>query len=90
MLRQGMWVLAVLFMGCDTRETVVVYSPHGVEMLSDYEGLFEAAYPDVDLQWLDMGSQDVFSRVSAERNPDRCAPPSTVWMLLAKVKTVSL
>jgi iron(III) transport system substrate-binding protein len=75
MLRQGMWVLAVLFMGCDTRETVVVYSPHGVEMLSDYEGLFEAAYPDVDLQWLDMGSQDVFSRVSAERN----RPAGDVW-----------
>ena len=28
-------------------------------------------------------------RVSAVRKPDRCVPPSTVLMLLAKLKTVS-
>ena len=28
-------------------------------------------------------------RVSAERNPLRCVPPSTVLMLLAKLKTFS-
>jgi hypothetical protein len=28
-------------------------------------------------------------RVSAERNPERCVPPSTVLMLLAKLNTFS-
>ena len=28
-------------------------------------------------------------RVSAVRKPERCVPPSTVLMLLAKLKTVS-
>ncbi len=63
------------FVACSSREAVVVYSPHGPEMLKDYEALFEAAYPQVDLQWLDMGSQEVYNRVSAERN----RPAGDVW-----------
>jgi iron(III) transport system substrate-binding protein len=51
----------------DDRERLVVYSPHGEEMLRAYEASFEAAHPDVDVQWLDMGSQDVFDRVRTER-----------------------
>ncbi|MCX5757332.1 MAG: extracellular solute-binding protein [Candidatus Hydrogenedentes bacterium] len=62
-------------MGCSARDVLVVYSPHGPEMLKDYETLFEAAYPGVDLQWLDMGSQEVFNRVSAEGN----RPAGDVW-----------
>ena len=33
--------------------------------------------------------QFVMVRVSAVRNPERCEPPSTVLMLLAKVKMFS-
>jgi iron(III) transport system substrate-binding protein len=54
---------------------VVVYSPHGPEMLRDAETEFEARYPALDLQWLDMGSQEVYTRVSAERN----RPAGDVW-----------
>lgn len=68
--------LALLFFaGCGAKEVVVVYSPHGAEMLGDYEALFEAQYPEVDMQWLDMGSQEVLSRVSAERS----RPAADVW-----------
>lgn len=68
------WAL-LLLTGCGTHETVVIYSPHGVEMLRDHEALFEAANPGVDLQWLDMGSQEVYSRVNAEQG----RPAGDVW-----------
>lgn len=61
--------------GCSSREVVVVYSPHGPEMLKDAEAEFEKANPNVDVQWLDMGSQDVYNRISAERN----RPAADVW-----------
>ena len=32
----------------------------------------------------------LMARVSAVRKPTRCVPPSLVWMLLAKVRMVSL
>ena len=73
---------------CSSRQTVVVYSPHGADMLRDYEKLFEDAHPDIDLQWLDMGSKDVFSRVSAERNRPSCdvwwGAPSTFFAQAAE------
>ena len=58
---------SLLAAGCSSREVLVVYSPHGPDILKDYEALFEAAYPEVDVQTLDMGSQDVYIRVAAER-----------------------
>ena len=54
---------------------VIVYSPHGPDVLGDYEQRFEAAYPEVDVQWLDMGSQEVYTRIRAERN----SPQADVW-----------
>jgi iron(III) transport system substrate-binding protein len=54
---------------------VVVYSPHGPDVLRDYEERFEAAYPDVDVQALDMGSQEVYTRVQGEAG----RPQADVW-----------
>jgi len=68
-------VFLSFFAGCGARDVVVVYSPHGADVLGDYEKLFEAAYPGVDMQWLDMGAQEVYARVSAERN----RPAGDVW-----------
>ena len=59
----------------DGRERLLVYSPHGKEMLSAYEEAFEAEHPDVDVQWLDMGSQDVYERLRTERQN----PQASVW-----------
>lgn len=56
-------------------QTLVVYSPHGKEVLGDYEKLFEAAHPGVDVQMFDMGANDVLNRARAER--DR--PAGDVW-----------
>ena len=66
-----------LLAGCagDGRTVLTVYSPHGKELLEFYEKGFEAAHPDVDVQWVDMGSQDVLDRLRAEK----ANPQADVW-----------
>ncbi|MCP4642722.1 MAG: extracellular solute-binding protein [bacterium] len=78
------WLVAVAALaGCSSREVVVVYSPHGPDVLSDYKERFEAAYPEVEVRGLFMGSQDVYARVSNERNRPQCdvwwGAPSTMF-----------
>jgi iron(III) transport system substrate-binding protein len=46
---------------------LTVYSPHGPEQLALFEQRFEAANPGVDVQWVDMGSQEVLDRIRSER-----------------------
>ena len=59
----------------DSRTPLVVYSPHGKDLLQFYEQGFEAAHPTVDVQWMDMGSQDVLDRVRSEK----ANPQADVW-----------
>jgi iron(III) transport system substrate-binding protein len=47
-------------------EKVVIYSPHGKDILSQFEKMFEKEHSNVDVQWLDMGSQEVLDRVRSE------------------------
>lgn len=61
--------------GGDGRETLVVYSPHGREMLTAFEQRFEQLHPDVDVQTVDMGSQEVLDRLRSER----ANPQADVW-----------
>ena len=61
--------------GGDSRTPLVVYSPHGKDLLQYYEQAFEKAHPDVDVQWVDMGSQDVLDRLRSER----ANPQADVW-----------
>jgi iron(III) transport system substrate-binding protein len=70
-------MIALVLSGCDGsgRVPLMVYSPHGKEMLSAFEAAFEAEHPDVDVLWLDMGSQDVYDRVRTERSN----PQADVW-----------
>lgn len=82
------WVVA----GCgDGRTPLVVYSPHGRDLLTLVEERFEQAAPDVDMRWLDMGSQDALDRVRSER----ANPQADVWfggpsMLFARAASESL
>ena len=81
--------ISVLLAGCSSpKQIVVVYSPHGPDVLKDYEAKFEAAHPDVDVQWIDAGSQEVYSRVKAERGRPQCdvwwGGPSTLFMQAAE------
>jgi iron(III) transport system substrate-binding protein len=50
----------------------MVYSPHGRDLLRLFERDFEAKRPDVDVRWLDMGSQEVYDRVRSERANPQC------------------
>jgi iron(III) transport system substrate-binding protein len=56
-------------------KTVVVYSPHGRDMLRGIEEQFERAHPGVDVQSIDMGSQEILDRVRSER----ANPQGDVW-----------
>ena len=68
--------LAVLLASCgDGRTPLLVYSPHGKEMLQAYEEAFEAENPAVDVQWIDLGSQEAYDRVRVERQN----PQASVW-----------
>jgi len=70
-------LLGVLATGCPgSRKTpIVVYSPHGKEMLADFERAYESVHPDHDVRWLDMGSQDAYDRIRTERSN----PQADVW-----------
>ncbi len=68
-------VSGILACSGSEKKAIVVYSPHGKEMLSAFEKSFEASYQDVDVQWLDMGSQDVYDRIRTERNN----PQADIW-----------
>jgi iron(III) transport system substrate-binding protein len=68
---------AVMLAGCggDGRTVLTVYSPHGKDMLEYYEQAFEQAHAGVDVQWVDMGSQEVLDRLRAEA----ANPQADVW-----------
>jgi iron(III) transport system substrate-binding protein len=59
----------------DHRTPLVIYSPHGRDLLTLFETRFEALHPDIDVRWLDMGSQDVYDRVRSER----ANPQADIW-----------
>ena len=61
--------------GGDGRTPVVVYSPHGRDLLALVERTYEAANPQIDVRWLDMGSQEVYDRLRSER----ANPQADVW-----------
>ncbi len=68
--------VAVLNLSCgDGRTPLVLYSPHGRDLLSLVEREFEAANPDVNVHWLDMGSQEIYDRVRSEA----ANPQADVW-----------
>ncbi len=69
-------ILVTLLAGCgDGRTPLVVYSPHGRDLLNLVEQVFEEANPEVDVRWLDMGSQEVYDRIRSEQ----ANPQADVW-----------
>jgi iron(III) transport system substrate-binding protein len=85
-------VLILTIFGCGNRDkskkVVVVYSPHGVDIMTQFEKLFEAKYPKIDVQWIDIGSQDILDRIRSERENPQCdvwwGAPSTSFMSAVK------
>ncbi|MEM6454231.1 MAG: extracellular solute-binding protein [Acidobacteriota bacterium] len=77
--RVGLLLLALLALGVggcgDGRTPLVLYSPHGRDLLTLLENAFEAEHPTIDVRWLDMGSQEVLDRLRAEA----ANPQADVW-----------
>lgn len=73
----GAAVLLLALLGCggDGRTPLVLYSPHGRDLLELFERTYERERPQVDVRWLDMGSQEVYDRVRAEA----ANPQADVW-----------
>jgi len=68
--------LVVTSMACsDGRTPVVLYSPHGRDLLTLMERTYEARVPEVDVRWLDMGSQEIYDRLRSEA----ANPQADVW-----------
>ena len=66
---------AAALAACGGENTLVLYSPHGRELLAVVEEAYEAENPGLDVRWLDMGSQEVYDRVRSER----ANPQADVW-----------
>jgi iron(III) transport system substrate-binding protein len=76
MIRSTAALAALLLAACgDGRETLTVYSPHGRDMLQAFEKRYESLHPEVDVQTVDMGSQEVLDRLRSER----ANPQADVW-----------
>jgi len=84
-------IFVIMLSGCqtDSKKKLVVYSPHGKEMLTEFEKQFEAAHADIDVQWLDMGSQEVFDRIKTEKDNALAdvwwGSPATIFMRAEKL-----
>ena len=59
----------------DGRTPLLLYSPHGRDQLELLEAAFERLRPEVDVRWLDMGSQEILDRIRSER----VNPQADVW-----------
>jgi iron(III) transport system substrate-binding protein len=54
---------------------LLIYTPHGQDLLRDFTARYKARYPDADVQFLDMGSREILERVRVERN----RPQADLW-----------
>jgi iron(III) transport system substrate-binding protein len=59
----------------DNRTPVTLYSPHGRDQLTLLEEAFERRRPDIDIRWLDMGSQEILDRLRFEK----VNPQADIW-----------
>ena len=78
-LRHPVLLVATLLLavpGCGPDgDVLVVYTPHGRDLLAHFGAAFEEQHPDVTVQWLDMGSQEILERLRSER----ANPQADVW-----------
>src|SRR5918995_2989772 len=61
--------------GTGNRSRLLIYTPHGQDLLKDFIARYKQRYPDADLQFLDMGSRQILERVRVERN----RPQADLW-----------
>lgn len=52
----------------DSRPSLLIYSPHGTELLEVMKARFEEKYPNITVRFLDLSSQEIYDRVKLERS----------------------
>src|SRR6476620_1815505 len=71
--------LSALLFSCNrsgsSPNKLLIYTPHGQDMLRDFIARYKAQHPEVEVQFLDMGSREILERVRAERN----RPQADLW-----------
>lgn len=71
-------VISLALFSCrpaSTSHRLLVYTPHGQDLLRDFVNRYKEKYPDADVQFLDMGSREILERVRVERN----RPQADLW-----------
>ena len=58
-----------------SKRHLLIYTPHGQAQLKDFISRYQQLHPDVEVQFLDMGSREILERVRAERN----RPQADLW-----------
>jgi iron(III) transport system substrate-binding protein len=61
--------------GAGTRNRLLIYTPHGQDLLKEFIARYKERYPEADVQFLDMGSRQILERVRVERN----RPQADLW-----------
>ena len=61
--------------GASGGHRLLIYTPHGQDLLKDFVARYKQRYPDANVQFLDMGSREILQRVQVERN----RPQADLW-----------
>jgi iron(III) transport system substrate-binding protein len=61
--------------GSPATRRLLIYTPHGQDLLRDSIARYKSVHPETDVQFLDMGSREILERVRAERN----RPQADLW-----------
>jgi iron(III) transport system substrate-binding protein len=61
--------------GVQSSSKLLIYTPHGQDLLKDFIARYKVEHPEVEVQFLDMGSREILERVRAERN----RPQADLW-----------
>src|SRR6266851_8868141 len=71
--------LSALLFSCNrsgsSTNKLLIYTPHGQDMLRDFVARYKTQHPEVYVEVLDMGSREILERVRAERN----RPQADLW-----------
>jgi iron(III) transport system substrate-binding protein len=75
-----MVLLLAIFVACNrdsgpAQRRLLIYTPHGQDLLRDFINRYKRETGEVEIQFLDMGSREILERVRAERN----RPQADLW-----------
>jgi iron(III) transport system substrate-binding protein len=58
--------VSLLLFSCQRQNSsnhkLLIYTPHGQDLLKDFVDRYKQVHPETEIQFLDMGSREVFER----------------------------